>query len=273
MMKSVTSVVMLLICLLILVASIVAQQSATVNPTGGSTVIDQTENLVSTANITFYIEHAFNGIDFTPRTKIQLVSKSDGRQGLLFLDRNTISGEEVKKLKTLITNNGLYTIRIRSEKEEFTSEFVLSSVPICDLQRSAFKEDILVYLNGNGGIIGLSYSNPKMTIAHECDPSKLKDTVTFQTRIKLGEEVTGQLVPLTVQASRPPYLQNVRLGLEEEKQPAQNKQQQSFFSKYWYVIVGIMLFSLLSGGGQDSNAGKAGEGGQAGAAPAAAPQQ
>ncbi len=75
---------------------------------------------------------------------------------------------------------------------------------------------------------------------------------------------------------RPPYLQNVQLGVEDiaqEKKP----QNQSFFMKYvslsdlllchtvqWYIIVPVLLMTLLSGGGEPP----AGEG-AAGAAPAA----
>eukprot|EP01040_Poterioochromonas_malhamensis_P002187 gene2187-2328_t len=215
-------------------------------------------------NITFYIEHRVGNNEFHPRTRIQLIPKADGRHGLLYLDKNTIHGEDTKYFKSLIQQKDLYTIRIRSEKEDFQGHFVITSIPVCDLQRSAFKEDIQVFLDANGNIMGVSYTTPKMTIAHECDASKIKDSVSFQTRIKLGEETHGQVIPLQVQSGRPAYLGATKLGLEEEKQ-APKQQQQSFFSRYWYLIVIFMLFQLFAGGG----GGGAAEAGKEGGAPAA----
>ena len=62
---------------------------------------------------------------------------------------------------------------------------------------------------------------------------QIKDTISVQTRIKLGEEITAQIVPVQAQAPRPPFLQNIRLGLEEEKKQTQQQQgSQSFLQKY-----------------------------------------
>ena len=59
---------------------------------------------------------------------------------------------------------------------------------------------------------------------------QIKDSISFQTRIKLGEEHHAQVIPVQLQGGRPPYLGNVKLGLEEEKQAP--KPQQSLFSRY-----------------------------------------
>jgi hypothetical protein len=61
---------------------------------------------------------------------------------------------------------------------------------------------------------------------------QIKDSLAFQTRIKLGEEFQAQVIPLQVQAGRPPYLAGVRLGTEEEQAQQQAKPQQSFLAKY-----------------------------------------
>lgn len=82
------------------------------------------------ANITFYIEHSFGDNKFSPRTRIQLVYKQDGRQGLLYLDKNLIANDDMVKFKGLIKKKGLYTIRLRTEKENWQSHFVLSSIPV-----------------------------------------------------------------------------------------------------------------------------------------------
>jgi hypothetical protein len=81
-------------------------------------------------NITFYIEHSFGNNKFTPRTRIQLIYKADGRQGLMYLDKNLIANDDVAPFKNLIKEKGLYTIRIRTERENWQGHFVLSSIPV-----------------------------------------------------------------------------------------------------------------------------------------------
>ena len=81
-------------------------------------------------NITFYIEQKGMNEEFHPRTRIQLIPKSDGKHGLLYLDKNTIVGNDVKYFKSLIQNQELYTIRIRSEKEDMQGHFVMASIPV-----------------------------------------------------------------------------------------------------------------------------------------------
>jgi hypothetical protein len=65
-----------------------------------------------------------------------------------------------------------------------------------------------------------------------CSFFQIKESLAFQTRIKLGEEFQAQVIPLQVQAGRPPYLAGVRLGTEEEQAQQQAKPQQSFLAKY-----------------------------------------
>lgn len=56
-----------------------------------------------------------------------------------------------------------------------------------------------------------------MTIAQDCDSKKIKENVSFQTRLRLGEEGKAQSVPLQIVTQVPPHLQNVDLKLEEDR--------------------------------------------------------
>lgn len=100
-------------------------QATTVGVDGSATGNAVSEPL---PNITFYIEHRVGNNEFHPR--IQLIPKADGRHGLLYLDKNTIHGEDTKHFKSLIQQKDLYTIRIRSEKEDFQGHFVITSIPV-----------------------------------------------------------------------------------------------------------------------------------------------
>eukprot|EP00981_Chlorochromonas_danica_P002104 scaffold424_cov165-Ochromonas_danica.AAC.4 len=123
----------------------------------------------------------------------------------------------------------------------------IASIPVCKLQQSGFKEDIQVFLSKNTGVVnGLSYSSPTMTIPQPCDENRIKETVAVHTRIKLGEESVIPALPLQIQGSRPIYLKDVRLSSDEERQQ-QSQTQQPFLYKYWYVVLGLMVYLLLGG--------------------------
>ena len=80
------------------------------------------------------IEHSFNGIDYSPRSKlnIQLKSKSDAKHSVIDQENNGIvSSENVDKFKELLANrNGLYHIRVRSQLGNNTSPYVMASIPV-----------------------------------------------------------------------------------------------------------------------------------------------
>ncbi len=95
--------------------------------------------------ITFHIEHALDVLhsNFTTRTRIQLMVKPDGRQGLKYLDRNTIAGDDLEKFRQLVEQNGVYTIRIRPEKLEWQGHFITSSLPVVSLTCLSFYQILL----------------------------------------------------------------------------------------------------------------------------------
>lgn len=100
---------------------------------------------------------------------------------------------------------------------------------------------------GKGGLLnGLSYSSPQMKIPQPCDASKVRDTVPFQTRIKMGEETSSPALPLQLQGPRPAFLKDVRLGMDEEK-PANQQASQPFLYRYWYVVLGLVIYMMLGG--------------------------
>lgn len=99
--------------------------------------------------------------------------------------------------------------------------------------RSGFKEDIQVYLGSDAtSLNAVSYSSPPIPMPNPCDPSRIKDIVSFQTRIRMGEETKVPPLPLQLTGGRPHYLKDVRLGVEEEKRGAQAQANQPFIYKY-----------------------------------------
>lgn len=68
----------------------------------------------------------------------------------------------------------------------------------------------------------------------------MKDTVTLQTRYKIADTIVTHSVPLQAVGPRPSYLQNVKIGTDED---AQIKQQgQSFLGKYVRISSDYFMF-------------------------------
>lgn len=76
----------------------------------------------------FYVEHEIDGA-FVPRGQIHLVTKIDGKTGLIFPDKNGIQGSDVESFKRALSSNGLYKLKIRSLNGDPNVPAVLTSIP------------------------------------------------------------------------------------------------------------------------------------------------
>ena len=89
--------------------------------------VDENIATYSQNNLTFNIYHSFVADKYIFRSKIQLTTKSDGKQALLYSDKNSIPNDYLEDFKSLITNNGFYTIKIELIPNE--SRPIISSIP------------------------------------------------------------------------------------------------------------------------------------------------
>ena len=79
-------------------------------------------------NISININQSFGDGIFSFRTRVQIIMKPDGRQGLIFQNKNVINGSDVQNLRNLVDENGLYQIKLWAESE--TPSPVLTSIPV-----------------------------------------------------------------------------------------------------------------------------------------------
>eukprot|EP01035_Chromulina_nebulosa_P019148 gene19148-24987_t len=131
-----------------------------------------------------------------------------------------------------------------------SSNYVLSSIPACELQKSGFKEDITIHLDDSEKfIIGLSYSSPMMAMARPCNPNKVQSPQVIHTKLKIGEKTAAQLIPLNVLGPRPPQLKNVNFDTTDENPNDSQKQMEtqnvSFLRRYWYIVVALIIYVLI----------------------------
>jgi hypothetical protein len=73
------------------------------------------------------ISHSFGG-EYTHRTIVKVVTKSDGKQTLIYPEKNGIfSSEDLEGFKALLADKGLYRIKIRAGNE--TAPSTITSIP------------------------------------------------------------------------------------------------------------------------------------------------
>jgi len=227
---------------------------------------------------TINLEHSFGDNKFYSRGKFLINVAADGKRTVTDVDKAGINEGEATAFKNLVTQKGLYQVRMRAAGSQ--SEYVYISMPVCALQASGFKEDILLHLTEKGQVIGAAYQSPVIGLPRACDASLIKVPTMFLTRIKIGEPQESMVIPLQVTAPKPPTLGNINIATSD---PATGKpiagsdeaapQQQSFLRKYWYVAAAMMIYTMLgpsepakkAGAGAGADAGASGDAGAAAA--------
>jgi len=202
------------------------------------------------------IWHSFDGVNFHFRSSFT-PSKIETwfRHTIIKDGYNGVPAELESSFKEAVRINGLYTIRVSSDPYNPTSAFVIASVPVCELFKYGFREEIMIHLNGdNSKVVGLDYSATPTPMVRTCDAEKVIVPVLFQTKMKEAERVLAQVVPLLAQGPRPPYLSNVKLAGPDGIDHSSPKKDQSFLVKYWYVVLPMFLFVVFGGGGGASEA-------------------
>lgn len=123
---------------------------------------------------TIEIEHLISN-SFVGRSKYIIKHKGDGIHEINVLDstRNSISVDQLPEFKDLLVNKGLYRIQVVTRMSDGLTSSVSAAIPVCDLQQSGFKEDIVLHLDNNDNIMGLSYSSPTMAISQQCNANKV----------------------------------------------------------------------------------------------------
>jgi hypothetical protein len=120
------------------------------------------------------IEQSFDGKSFIARNSFKIQPYLSFKVSLVDIEKNGISSDHVDSFKSLLRNNDYYQIRMSSQLGMNESTYVTASIPACELQKSNFKEEISVYLDGtNSFIVGLSYSSPVVAMSRSCNPDKV----------------------------------------------------------------------------------------------------
>ena len=125
----------------------------------------------------FELEHYVGG-KFSQRGKYVIKRSAEGEATVVPVDtnKNVIAAEDLPSFKTMLSDNALYRIRVLTRSADgVTSKSASASIPACELQKSGFKEHLVLHLDHRDQVIGLGYMSPEMTISRPCDPSTVSE--------------------------------------------------------------------------------------------------
>jgi len=189
------------------------------------------------------IEHSIdNGVTFTNRSSLSVTRNViNDNSSKRDKDKNGIYDNDIEGFKTLLNNNGYYRIRVKSSSS--SSSYITAAIPSCELQKSGFKEDIIIHIDSNDNIASLVYSSPVAALSKQCDSSKIKSSIALLTKLRIADTINAQTVPLQAIGPKPQLLQNVNVDtpttIDKDGNtvtPPPPQQQQSWVRRNWYLI-------------------------------------
>jgi len=145
----------------------------------------------------------------------------------LKFDQQKITDTELDLLRNLVKNNDNYFVRVHPKSFPMNNnQYVMASVPACFVLSSNFVDSLTAHLDVNSNIISIDYIPNR----YKCDINAKGTNKNWKTNIRLGFPEKGPSVNLT------PFQQQKEEPVEQE----------SFFSRYWIIFVGIGIYVIVS---------------------------
>eukprot|EP00499_Haloplacidia_sp_CaronLabIsolate_P008057 CAMPEP_0196782856 /NCGR_PEP_ID=MMETSP1104-20130614/12170_1 /TAXON_ID=33652 /ORGANISM="Cafeteria sp., Strain Caron Lab Isolate" /LENGTH=291 /DNA_ID=CAMNT_0042153101 /DNA_START=3 /DNA_END=874 /DNA_ORIENTATION=- len=230
----------------------------------------------------FVLEHSLDGgASYAMRGQID-VHTSRISKDVTVKASNVAEATSGDAFKTLVRAGERYHVRLRSAD---AFDYVHASLPACELVGADFEDDLVVLLDGEATarLMGLEYRayGSRQCLGEEHVQAggirfrSSASVATPQPAPSLPAKLNVAASAATPAAGTPGAGAGGSVGAEgvdaaEGKGEGEKKEQsQSFFAKYWYIIVPAVLMSLLPGGqqqGQAQGQGQ-GQGGRGGGAP------
>ena len=147
---------------------------------------------------------------------------------------------------------GIKWYKIKASEDD-GGKSVMTSVPFCLMRRANFREEISLMLGTyDGELISVSLTPLISPLAPKsCDELPLVSPKPFMTKVKYDSAIPGMKIPMVLpeQNLPPGYIPLRTPGSKNPLLDAEKvgSKQEGFFSKYWYIIVPLMIFSLFGG--------------------------
>lgn len=130
-------------------------------------------------HLKFELEHQLAvGAPFMPRSVVEIVaSASSPKPKVSFSALPTLSGDDVKKLETLLHQGRHYSVRAKADPADPDSPYIMTSVPMCMLAAMRLREDFAFHLSDSGKLVAIEYLTPYLSpdSCSEHETRSLKD--------------------------------------------------------------------------------------------------
>ncbi|XP_015925885.1 ER membrane protein complex subunit 10 [Parasteatoda tepidariorum] len=199
------------------------------------------------SHVSFYIHHSIESNDsppvYTPRG---IVTYFSSRNEAIYSDEESLTNEDILKLKKLAESDGIYRIKILTKPDDPDEDAVFSFTKACAIYESGLTDTITIALDQSGAPYGIAISAiPAHCIGSHVPTSKL---MGFNTSINFVTLANGPS-PDTLT-----YIQ--RLEQEKaEKARGEQGDNRSFLAKYWMYIIPFVIFVFISGAGNPEGQG------------------
>lgn len=182
-------------------------------------VVCADEDLPSSLNLNIPLLHSYDGINWSERGLISILTQGDKRR------KSSVKVKNDKFSKEQLNKEGLYYIGVRANGKE--GELIQTAILSCNLIASSLMDDLVIYLDSDSGsVLSLNYKAAYNTCLYATNALKPATTAEIGTARETLRPVFAMKKPVTEEV-----------------------EQQSFFRKYWWVFL-IGFFLMMSGGQQ-----------------------
>ncbi len=249
-----------------------------------------TTSAAATRNSSWKVYHSFNGGQlFSLRGTIDWsITENDETSPVEVSMTNDNGDLSAANLQAMI-ESGWYQVKLVNSNSKSSKDYVLSTVPACQVIRSNFRDEWnLVISPFDNKVLSLDYTPLVSPLAPKtCDDFEMPESAPkFESKLQLATETPGMVLKSILPTTKPPpgltFLKrtantkgsagNAGAGGGASPDPEEDPQQQSFLRRYWYIIAPLFLMNLFGAPAEEQRKaveGAAAGGSEAGSAPAA----
>lgn len=210
--------------------------------TGTETPAKDVKKDATTTN--YLLDHSFdNGRSFQHRGKFQLRSyntRNGTKWKVSFDEPGQLFANEPGKFENLVKSAGYYRVRVRSADSPET--VVVSFIPACSLLLSKFKEYFMLRTDDFGNIMAMEYANDAKL--RDCEWKPMPEGTKFRPKAVVVPATDAPSLPATIAGNM--FYKDGQQAAAAGGKGKQPQQQQSFFQKYKYWIIGFGVIYILS---------------------------
>ncbi|KAI9281251.1 hypothetical protein BC943DRAFT_330019 [Umbelopsis sp. AD052] len=133
--------------------------------------------------------------------------------------------------------HALYQVKV---VDEATKDIVLSSIKLCQLAASGFNDQFIVHVSENGDFTHVDYYST-VSDCFEGAPTKSSEFTSTVEVVRPDQPSRPALGKLSGSGQKSP--QTAKSVEGEADKPEEEK---TFFQKYWYILLGVMVMIITT---------------------------